>query len=119
MIPTYETTQFKDQGIRTVETFEFQNTRSDVKKYCDHWEKIYQSNLIYQSEAFTYKSYLDNDFADEQVVQYDVPVVVNILTWWLQINDKNDEHKNSQINFDLNTYVLFSEAGTGNKKGYP
>ena len=69
------------QGIRTVERFEFQNTRSDIKKYCDHWEKrkIYQANQIYKSEAFTYKSYPDTDFADEQVVQYDIPVVVNTL----------------------------------------
>ena len=30
------------QGIRTVKRSEFENAKHDVKKCCDHWEKIKQ-----------------------------------------------------------------------------
>ena len=63
------------QGVRTVKTSKFENARSNVKKCCDHWEKIIsQTNHIYQLGQFTCKSCID--FKDKPVAQY-VPVVEN------------------------------------------
>ena len=39
--------------LEQLKTLEFENTRSDVEKYCDHWEKkTCQTNHIYQPGAF-------------------------------------------------------------------
>ena len=73
------------EGIRTIKIFEFENTRSYVKKCCDHWEKmkaICKTNHIHQPGVFTYKSL--QDFTDEPVIQCDVPVIENTFVCrWL------------------------------------
>ena len=64
------------QGITTIEAFEYENTRSDVK-CCDYWEK-WKAMFPGTQREFTDKVVPDIDgFTDEPVVQCDVQVVEN------------------------------------------
>ena len=44
-------------GVRTVEPFEFENSRSDVKKFCNHWEKN-KENMLGKSYILNKGMYL-------------------------------------------------------------
>ena len=67
------------QTIWTIKTYEFENTRSNANKCCEHWEKKrkqYIRQIIYTSQGhLSAKITPEIDFAVEPVVQYHFPVV--------------------------------------------
>ena len=93
-------TQFNEgekyEWIRTSKIFEFENTKSYVKKCCDHWgerKTIYIRQIIYINQGhLAAKVTPAIDFTDEPVIQCEVPVVENTSAIRsLQKNDKNDK----------------------------
>ena len=68
------------QGIRTIKTSEYENTRSDFKchDYREKWKAICQTTL---SKSLTQRAFSDkvapviDDFTDEPEFQCDVQVV--------------------------------------------
>ena len=75
--------------------FEFENTRSNVRKCCNHWEKGKQNirQIIYTNQAdLPTKVTPIIDFTDEPIIPYDVQVTEKTFADdYIQINDKNDK----------------------------
>ena len=66
------------QGIRAIEAFEYENTRSYFK-YCEKNEKLSYYRDTGDQRAFSDKVTPNIDgFTDEPIAQYDVQVVENI-----------------------------------------
>ena len=70
------------KGIRAVEAFEYENTRSDFKccDYREKWKTTWQIQLSIQGTqgAFSDKATSNiDDFTDEPEVQCDIQVVKN------------------------------------------
>ena len=81
----------RDTKIKTIEIFETENTRSDVEKWFDHWEKrkkIFQANHKHQSGPFTYPCYWLYRWTNNLVRCSSCRKYFCIS---LQINDKNDK----------------------------
>ena len=91
-------TQFNEgekyEWIRTIKIFEFENTKSYIKKYSDHWGKrktTYVRQIIYINQGhLAAKVTPPIDFTDEPVIQCEVPVVE--ITFAIRSLQKNDEN---------------------------
>ena len=90
--------------IKTIIILEFENTTSNTKTCCYHWEKR-KKNMSDESNIPTTSLYLQN-VCLLLTLQKQSFSRRECFCRWLQVNDKNDKrYKLLQLHFDLNTLI--------------
>ena len=76
------------------EIFEFENTRSNVKECCDHWEKRkkqYVRQIVYTKQGHLLTKVTHYWLYRWRSHSMWCSLCRKYFCWWLQINDKNDK----------------------------